>query len=1325
MALDRPWDFHYEFRPIDDGFRFDEPWQAVNGSYVISQGEMLQDITALSHLMLHAYPNHTLALWSALLFVVNNGSSLWMEKALDYIAKDIVDFPTTKRYTPAQDAASTYYLLDHYGGIPNATTRQMMIDWLRLRHETHFIHNREAGAMNRALAMASFYSVYGSLTSNQSLVDYAESRWDEWHKEGDIYENANGYCSLDLVILQRWCDFNSTKQCYASNDTKLGKLLQRYLTQVTPSGAMFMFGDSLGTGFALATEIMVWDTACAKFQYPPYCDAAQRVYQLATNDREAWFKWENNKPWLFTALMFGYSAHTTTSFAYLNVSPAPSTLMSTVTQRKEVNVFQQPMEFSKLAELTSEVVPDKVIFRTGHSRDATFAAISANTPNGHSHNDAGAVLAYTSHGSQLLTSMHYLLNGHEYHNTFLMQDSHPEVLDVPFWVSGISTPQIYQYPAGVKELMISFDAKWISGAPTLSIQRLWGGAHHSRVQLTPQWQHFHFMLKLGGPAGYNQSNICIMPSTLNHVNGKPANGEFLLDNLVIEDPTGQELARLDFEVDLSGSFPVVNSGTPTVSLTHETVDTYNGSSGAVRVVSHVGRLAAAMTWKVTVPHLSSVDDGPLNFGFAQLHMPNYLTRDTRLDRRVLFLGHLGMLVRDEVESTSNKNYSGNIGPAWNFGQLGAVRGTDWVNGIQSSVAIPEAYLQRFLTHFTNRPRDVLVKLKGPGNLRIDKTVLSEDQPVENKVWTNTKYRVWQQDIQGLPAGSRKSFASWLQPHSPSLDASVLAKKIQFVKDDEDMQILVITVEQENERHVIGMNGKGLMYTLPQIEGVCWSVETDAMAFVFRFNDFGKMIGYNIIQATELRSNGLDLLTATTERRDYYNAGPVGVNQAHSFDSDISGVAGYNVDACWIDSGDPDRGGVLKVNTSNADSAQYYGHSSGALIPTQIYKNGRMVFRAQVSLIDFEHEVWLTAQRPWGATFSRESVKLTSSWEVVELAFRQYYTGSSGVFVSGIDSSLSTFGNLVNSIMLIDDIEIFNDPNSVLLTSWYPSFAGAHEEDMIEMFENPLGAAYGSVVAVNLSKASGFRPSTTGVLSDLPSPFTQPDIGAELTFSARSVSGETCLSVLRDPMAVPSDQGETVQMTSAWKTFSVTSHDLKEGFKSVLFTGCGQDSLDGALFFEFTAVEFRMRTQLSLPLTVDNEAHGYNVIFNGAFIGDNTAVAWDFQEEALLIKFSEQYYGSSVVNPTGVTVPKSNLARYKRSASHAVVVINAKCSSGALCFLKIGSSTLSLDTTLKRFVTQVDIEEARSTGVVLTPVISDQEMVLATDAILVRSVTVSV
>lgn len=480
---------------------------------------------------------------------------------------------------------------------------------------------------------------------------------------------------------------------------------------------------------------------------------------------------------------------------------------------------------------------------------------------GHGHQDAGSINALVHQGSLLLTSPPYLIRDHSMHNTFIVKPIEPQSDENHAgWHFGAYGKLSQIIEPGT--FRISFYAKAVHGSRYLCVYRPCGGGYTYIVEITPEWKQYSLDLTIS----HSTQGLYINP--VEHLGSNwIVASEFLLDNVHIHrrgiDINRPDLNRIQFiNPDFESDITDWHSTDPKVGIEWEKEDTYNNSSGALRIKVNVNKYCIEETKNIKLDSFYEVPGA----GYAHIKMEHYNGKDVDVSRRVFFLGDKGLWVRDSL--TAKNDFQAKIGPAWQVVNHYGVQGVNWVNTCANTIPVPYIYELKYMMQWTNQPEDLLIWFSNAdgASMYID-DVTDVFIPSLNNTFRNVhQYRIWQKKEVILAPGEKHDFNSVLMPHKPTYDANSLASKISLIEDKPDEAILELKEDITGYCYLYGINDRGFDQDIS-----AYGIKTDAKQFKIKIGSDG-VCEYWLVEATYMKEKGILLFWSPKKPADAHRKG---------------------------------------------------------------------------------------------------------------------------------------------------------------------------------------------------------------------------------------------------------------------------------------------------------------------------------------------------------------------------------------------------------------------------------------------------------------------
>ncbi|MEM6786193.1 MAG: hypothetical protein AAF715_01640 [Myxococcota bacterium] len=1032
--------------------------------------------------------------------------------------------------------------------------------------------------------------------------------WALWHVPGDIDEDSTTYLSLDVQYLNWWIDL-SAQQSVFSEPARMKKIAERMLHYATPLGPLALFGDSDGFASSAGRYIAAFERWGVAYQDPAFSWAARRMFEYVERRESDTLASVLDQQYR-QRIMEGTMEAAILQHGDLAVAKPPQS-SSAVTYRGRLNwsdyvVSEQTPEPRRVVD--SGQVPDKLVLRSGAAVSDSHAVFNLAARAGHSHAEAGALVSFSAGESLLLSGTPYATSGPLHQNIF--QVSPPEALD-EFYArfTGAESPPVTPSPTtGV--LVVEFRAKSLSGARTLAVRRASGNVAGPKISVELNqdvWSTHAVQLDISSWAGPHPLKFSLVRG---HGSNVVARGSFLIDDVRVS-AMGNQLSSWSFDSGLDGFSPV--NPTHPIAVHHRNAAYCNQPpfGGCLQIDVETDVYQRAETRSVDVGRFASHGD----FASAEIQLRSHLGRPVDVNRFVVFLGGLGIWVRDVAEAT--EDFPGTVGPTWNFGflkQSGISASGDWYVG--GKVSVPITALSRngctsscddYLVQWYNRPKDLLAYVAGSG--------VSSTVPVSS--WlddagqlqpNNVAYQVVRQ-VDGLASGQSVYFDSLLLPHPPTSQPEEVAGRVSWLVENEDLGVLSVDAVggQGDNMVVVGVNPSNQVVSLPAV-----GVYTDASFFRFVL-DGGNLVQYDGVQATVLEWGGYDLADGGAAA-DYHSRAGITLTQNHALENDIIGWDGVLESAAVS--------GMASFETQDTS-----GDSQGAVrfsdFSGGVRHSHRTGLRAQTALIDGNQRVEVVVdakslggaggrvniQRAWGGS-GRSSFAVQNEWRRYRGAFDVWFDTSELVFsnTSGVGSGLII--PTVDGEFLLDNVVVRPLANLVL---------NPHVELDISGW-----SVHGNATADH-ETADGALGSSSSVLGGLAPPgpgqwyrhqhgveFHTETVSAhshvEVGFWAKHVSGSTVLNLQRPASLL---EGRAVALSATWKPHRV-AFAVAQDTTSFLLNSCADNpcSDQGVSQGEFLVDNMILSKRLNRVPNgfFDADIEGWVSGFNG--VEDDGMARWE-------------------------------------------------------------------------------------------------------------------
>ncbi len=1122
-----------------------------------------------------------------------------------------------------------------------STRRDEARRWLEMIYRRY--DNKEQGPMNRGIPLGMGLQVLLGLSTEPLAGERAkqaallEALWSQWHDIGDMAENATVYSGSNYQALTWWCQARE-KSAWPQNQA-LKKMAYRVLDYATPLGLQPNFGDVLGFTSGHSFYIYCYEAWGRAYQDPSFRYEARKQMDYLQAE---WDSADSDKVFdahpMLAILEAVLDADTT-------LTPTAGAPGSVALDRARVGFSLHPAELDPNLgarephiHLQSEQVPDKVIFRTGREPGASYAMVAANRQTGHDHWDAGGITSYFSHGSLMLTSPSYLLKQNEYHNAFYVES---DVADGP---QNSTAKPLTTHNTGARldtlgmgsatRLIISFDAKSLSGSRYLNIGRAGGGAKRSgRVHLTREWERYEETVEY--VQNYREVGLLLTPVLgLAHDSGfdrTPAPAELLIDNLTIRRADGSELASFSFDQNADRFLGMIRLDTTPSLVFHEPSDGVGGN-GALGIRQVVATALLARTDSIEREAFSEFQD----FGYTRLRMEEYAGRPLDLKREIVFLGDEGIWVRDSV--TAKSEFAGALGPMWHPGYVYGERGEHWVNGAQLTLPVTAFHKPGFATEWPNRPRDLLLQFKGGASAAVEDRDFSEYAFQESIRHNTTRDAVWFHERTRLAGGESRTFNTLLRPHAPTHNAANHAERVRWLADEADFTVVEIRSLMTSSRRLVGFNPTQKLVLLPTSR-----VKTDATVFQVTFDADG-VAAYDLVATKILEVDGTRVfervVASDVHSRDRVDETPG--------DIEVGGAASLvalpqvppNPNLVELKARQDGEGRAFRVQVQGAPQGteRRLAHGSGVNLYTDLTDELSPVhvrFDARTE----SGGARLNVQRTYGGS-DRASHPLTSEWRRYHFRYDPFMKANAAPIFSIVDGNdTSLFPVAESGVFWLDKLHVSRQPNRVLNPTVAESVRGFRgyrksiaSGDMT-IFESVGAFDDGSgLLRVQQTGVAGFRADRTGVLvATTINPAHQP---VRIKFQARR-TGEAKDLRVGIPWAEEAGAAQWVTLHDQFQTYSL---ELTSGadFSGLWFTLCSSAdpnvAVDGDCLLDSLIVT--PVTNLASNPSLDDDVHGYSAVRDG--LPDHSQFHWS--PEGALVATSRS--GNEAAS-TGIVIGLAN------------------------------------------------------------------------------------
>lgn len=1042
------------------------------------------------------------------------------------------------------------------------------------------------------------------LRQGKTFAQRASDHWDAWHVEGDLTEDASNYLGFDAAWLTWWIDLKGQTSLY-NEPTKMAKLAYRLRDYATPLGPIPYFGDGAGFAQNLGSYLGAFERWSVAYQDPTFSWVAQRMFQYALerdSDLETLFWGQQYRQVVMQGAMGAALAHGGTA-----IPASPPSTGTDLVLRKGVSwtdYIVNGQDAVPRMSVTSTQVPDKLVFRTGWGPSDTFAMFNLYPSAGHSHPEAGALVAYTSRDAVLMGgAAPYVNRDPNFHNAFTIVPE-AEVSETPdnfqAHQTGAESPSFTVNDTSIS-VTIDFDAVSVEGSRFLAIRRSRGtlfSAPELAVQLDRTWKHYTVEIDLTPFPDPFDSYRLMFALVEDYQEDRVAKGTFLIDEVVVTYGAAQ-LGNWQFTSNTDG---FGSGNTSSAQLSHRAAANClrTGFGGCLETRLSTNVNSVRKTRDVSVSTYAAHDD----FGTATVHLEEHLGLPLAVDRHIMFLGHDGLWVKDVAEA--NAAFDGRLGPVWMLGDSKDTQSLSqgaWFVGAQPSVPIITGSPGTFLVHWTNRPKDLLVSFSSPGTTshREDASLWGPTSTERN----NAAYRISRRRTGQVTAGQSFHFNSLLVPHAPRAAPENLANRISWLTDDEDLTVIEVEGDNLDEVIVAGFNHTGGSVSLSSI-----GMTTDAEAFRIVLDGNG-IVSYDLVQATELLLGTL-VLESRTSPEDIHRRGGLRFTKNSSLDTGTTDWTGYldsASDGTLIshETTDTSGGSAGAVRWAQSLQSAHFSHQTGAgatLLPIDAFSGVEVTFDAKLVSPIGRH---INVQRAYGGS-GRVDLPADGTWSRFRANLDTWYNTTLLMFAPVASTASGPFPTVVDGDIILDNVDVRPIPNRL------------NNPDM-EVDISGWSAVGGAVAAHETTDGVFGSASVRGTLSPPPANWFRHNAGVTATidnipansrvhvgFWAKSLSGSTILNVQRPWDFSP---GASVTLTSNWAYYDV-AFDVFHNTSAVLFNTCGTapcgilDVVAGEFLLDGVVVS--AVTNRIVNGSLSDDLHGWTAYLDGA--PEESLVYWD-------------------------------------------------------------------------------------------------------------------
>lgn len=267
--------------------------------------------------------------------------------------------------------------------------------------------SRERGTHNRAMTAAATTAIAVELYPENGFAKEMEAYRDEvfnifWDNKSIGGENSNNYDLITLEALSWW--FRVTEQEDLFLNAGLREEVEGFLMEVSPAGIVAPYGD--GAGFNYRRSF-----------YHPLLEHVAEVYQDGRYKTLSYLVFD----WTISRSDEGLE-NIGEDQAYIRDLMEAYILSSDAISPEALDFDDSLLTYSNRDIpsywVSDEVVPNKVIFRSGSEGGDMFALLELKDRSGHGHCDTGSLNFLSSGGSVLLADGGYYIRNHTYHNAF-------------------------------------------------------------------------------------------------------------------------------------------------------------------------------------------------------------------------------------------------------------------------------------------------------------------------------------------------------------------------------------------------------------------------------------------------------------------------------------------------------------------------------------------------------------------------------------------------------------------------------------------------------------------------------------------------------------------------------------------------------------------------------------------------------------------------------------------------------------------------------------------------------------------------------------------
>ncbi len=267
----------------------------------------------------------------------------------------------------------------------------------------------------------------GAATPNKTEWDAHEKDvWGDFLANiKDIDENTTNYAPWDLWVILNYLDMKG-KTDLVRTDPQLRALFERYMLEVTPSGARPHYGSTNGWHDSPWVYLYIFERVAQITGDGRFKSQARLMWNYSVRHVEDWHQYhlcsDGAITWLTRTLAETPDNDTV-------IKPVPVQPVSVVTNRAKMTVLTQEQRAAtkEYTHTSPERVPGKIVFRgsmSGNPDDVNsmYALIELNGEAGHCTARPTSVNCLMSNDAVLLSSQGYYEQDAQYHNMIQIED---------------------------------------------------------------------------------------------------------------------------------------------------------------------------------------------------------------------------------------------------------------------------------------------------------------------------------------------------------------------------------------------------------------------------------------------------------------------------------------------------------------------------------------------------------------------------------------------------------------------------------------------------------------------------------------------------------------------------------------------------------------------------------------------------------------------------------------------------------------------------------------------------------------------------------------